>query len=271
MISKNSITNNSYLDEQKKFRNFLKLNSSELAYYVYALIDPVNKQVFYVGKGKGERMFAHVLESFTVDTTNSDISVGKKLERIQAIHNSGNKVEMRILHYGLTNEHAFIVESVLIDVFSNFTSIDTNAIGELTNSINGFDHQRGFCDVSELIRRAKVKEKIKLLPGEKLLAIKINGTEQDDSEILEKVRKYWRIDPNHANNATYIAACRHGVVVGLYKYKNESKWIKQKDGNRYYFEGLSIKEKEILDRFINKSIDFPKRARYPICYVGGWK
>jgi hypothetical protein len=262
------ITKESYSKELIAFRKYLKLNPSELEYYVYALIDPRDHKVFYVGKGKTERMFHHVMESLSIQDTNSEKSLGKKLEKIKDIHNAGEKVDMRILHYGLTNEHAFIVESVLIDVFSNFTSIDNNAIGELTNSINGYDHRRGFCDVEELNRRAAVKEKVDIHPDEKILAIKINGTEQDDKDILERVRKYWRIDPNHANKATYIAACRHGVVVGL--YINVSGWKKDDNENRFYFEGTSVTDKKVLERYINKSIDFPKRAQYPIWYVGKW-
>ena len=32
----------------------------QLNYYVFRLVDPRNGQTFYVGKGKGNRIFAHV-------------------------------------------------------------------------------------------------------------------------------------------------------------------------------------------------------------------
>lgn len=34
--------------------------SAQLNYYVYRLIDPRNGQTFYVGKGRGNRIFQHV-------------------------------------------------------------------------------------------------------------------------------------------------------------------------------------------------------------------
>ena len=39
----------------------------KLNYYVYALIDPRTNKVFYIGKGKGNRIYAHVEASELVD------------------------------------------------------------------------------------------------------------------------------------------------------------------------------------------------------------
>ena len=271
------ITKDSYEGELKKFRKYCRKHPNELGCYVYALADPTKgkEQVFYVGKGQKERMFNHILSSFKHKELSEEQLVGEKLERIQRVHNFGHKVKMYILHYGLTNEHAFIVESVLIDVFSNFKVIDDQAIGDLTNGIYGFNHRRGFCDVDTLCNNANVREKIHVLPEEKILVIKISGTESSDADILERVRKSWRINPERANKATYIAACRNGVIIGL--YTNSSGWLpvqlieSQNDEGRFYFEGASVTDKSVLERYINRIVEIPKGARYPILYVGGWK
>ena len=125
------ITKKDYEADLRKFRDFCRKNPFLIGCYVYVLVDPrgEREQVFYVGKGTNDRMFQHVLESFKKSSISSEKGWGEKLDRIYDIHKAGKKVKMYILHYGLTDEHAFIVESVLIDVFRNFQSIDSNAIG----------------------------------------------------------------------------------------------------------------------------------------------
>ena len=44
----------------KEMTHFSPEVCEKIEYYVYRLIDPRNGQTFYVGKGKGNRVFAHV-------------------------------------------------------------------------------------------------------------------------------------------------------------------------------------------------------------------
>ena len=44
-----------------------------LGYYVYALVDPRDRKIFYIGKGKGNRIFQHA-EAALVENT-SDLKL----------------------------------------------------------------------------------------------------------------------------------------------------------------------------------------------------
>ncbi|HIO04524.1 MAG TPA: GIY-YIG nuclease family protein, partial [Gammaproteobacteria bacterium] len=46
-----------------------------MKYYVYLLLDPITDEIFYVGKGKGNRVFSHL----------KDISDNDKVRKIQEI------------------------------------------------------------------------------------------------------------------------------------------------------------------------------------------
>ena len=81
----------------------------QLGYYVYFLQDPRNDEIFYVGKGIGNRVFNH-LEG-AVETNRET----EKLDRIREVVISGNNVKHYILRHGLTEQASFEIEAALID------------------------------------------------------------------------------------------------------------------------------------------------------------
>jgi uncharacterized protein len=79
--------------------------AEKIGYYVYLLIDPHTSEVFYVGKGVGDRCFAHVqVERRTKDGVIGDYP---KLDRIREIEAAGQEVRLDILRHGLDEETAF--------------------------------------------------------------------------------------------------------------------------------------------------------------------
>ena len=83
-----------------------------LAYYVYALVDPRDNRIFYIGKGKGNRVFQHAKDSLNEDYQSL------KLDIIRSILSEGKEVGLYILRHNLNEETAYIVESVLIDMLT---------------------------------------------------------------------------------------------------------------------------------------------------------
>lgn len=76
-------------------------------YYVYALIDPRDDQIFYIGKGTGKRYSSHLKNN------KWDFNSGK-INQIQEIQNCGLEVKIKILFPNLDEDTAYDLEKVLI-------------------------------------------------------------------------------------------------------------------------------------------------------------
>jgi hypothetical protein len=94
-------------------------------YYVYVLIDPRDDQIFYVGKGTGDRPSSHDREAAARLTAEPDKSK-RKTERIRDITATGLTPLIDIVRHGIeTEDEAFQIEAALIDCLRpNITNID---------------------------------------------------------------------------------------------------------------------------------------------------
>lgn len=80
-----------------------------MRFYVYALIDPRNREVFYIGKGTGARVAAH--EAATKSGAEKNLAKAKRIKEIWA---AGCAVERRILGRSNDEQRAFRWENRLI-------------------------------------------------------------------------------------------------------------------------------------------------------------
>ncbi len=106
---------------------FSKGVAEQLGYYVYRLVDPRNGETFYVGKGQGDRIFAHVNDALKQDSETSekydDDSMSLKFEKIREITYEGLEVIHIIHRHGLDNDEiAYEVESAVMDCYPNLTN-----------------------------------------------------------------------------------------------------------------------------------------------------
>jgi hypothetical protein len=94
-------------------------------YYVYELIDPRFNLTFYVGKGRGNRVYFHLSEKSRAKSDNP-----RKFNKIQKIREEGYEPEVKIVEYFENENDAYIYEEFLIQKYGRIR-YDENGI--LTN------------------------------------------------------------------------------------------------------------------------------------------
>ena len=177
-------------------------------YYVYALIDPRTSKVFYIGKGIGDRVFSHEIES-----GKSPQSEKIKLQTIRVIEREGLFVKRVIINWGLTESEAFVAEASLINLL-NFTSEI-----KLSNIVAGHHaHEALTVEAFELRYGAEhlCEDDIR----HNILVIKINRLYRRDmtpKEIYDATRGNWVASLNRAKKMDYIFAVYNQLIVGVYK------------------------------------------------------
>ena len=135
--------------------------------YVYALVDPRDNRIFYVGKGTGNRVYEHAQAAITDDTQSL------KLSTIREILNLGLDVEYYILRHNLTDDEALLVESSIIDLLT-YPAFNKENI--LTNIVSGHHQWNEGIKTDEEINILYDCPKIELIPGERLLLVSLNRT-----------------------------------------------------------------------------------------------
>lgn len=87
----------------------------ELAHYVYRLVDPRNGETFYVGLGKGDRIFAqHAERDVEPGKTGGRMSARRILQEIK----QAGLQPVRVAHrWGMTRDQALHVEKALMTAY----------------------------------------------------------------------------------------------------------------------------------------------------------
>jgi hypothetical protein len=160
----------------------------KLKTYVYRLIDPRNGETFYVGKGQGNRVFAHIHDELSQG--GDDLS--DKLKRIREIRVTGFEVAHVIHRHGMDGATALEVEAALMDAYPGLSNI----AGGTASSDYGAMHAR------EIIRRYSAP------PADfrhKAILISVNRSAAETS-LYEATRYAWKISRRKAMQAEVILA-----------------------------------------------------------------
>jgi len=198
-------------------------------FYVYALIDPRNEKVFYIGKGTGNRVFSHEIES-----GKSRESEKKKIQQIREIENSGYSVKRLIVNWGLSENEAFVAEATMINLLKHMPDI------RLANEVSGHHvHESLTTEEFELQYGAVPLEKEDIKHS--ILVIKINKLYRrgmSEEELYDAVRGFWAasLKSIETRKVKYVFGVYNGLIVGVYK---PDVWY-------YGYEMIDIPQRKIL-------------------------
>lgn len=221
---------------------------SKLKYYVYRLVDPRDGLTFYVGKGKGNRVFAHarwVLENYDGENylEQEEDKSSLKYNTIKDIQDTGLQVIHIIHRYGMDEAQAFEVEQALIDVYS---------LENLSNKISGHDADRGAQNALILNNILSAPEFIDKPENPKYMIIKVNNSwVERRGGRYEATRSAWHVRPNKAKEYPYVLSVTNGIVKDVYEVK-EWKLCESRNG-RAEFDGV-VAPDNIRKIFLNKRI-----------------
>lgn len=235
----------------------------KLKFYVYLLIDPETDEPFYVGKGKENRVFAHI---------NCDLEqefMSDKYNEIHRIINSGKKVKHLIVRHGLTEKVAFEIESSLIDTFKYIPKFSNFVKGNIQGGIKSIE--KGLMTTDEIIRlyNAEILNEIE----KESIIININKTYirgSGENAIYEATKEIWNINKKRVYNIKYVLSEYRGLIVEVFEVIN---WYEKERGFNpnakkfgqtyigYGFEG-KVADDEIRNRYINKSIAENKKRGF---------
>lgn len=234
--------------------------ADKLDCYVYRIVDPRDGITFYIGKGKGTRMYAHekAVKGNDVDPDEEADRSG----RIRQIQAAGLEPIYIVHRHGMNDDTAYEVEAALIDAYPG-----------LTNLQRGHHSDKGVVNAEQLIKDYKLET----MPNpeskkHKVLCIRINSTSEWREDIYERVRWCWKLSPERAEKMHYVFAVERGVCQGVFVAKQ---WREcrvcdhDKDNIRYEFVGGPAPQ-EIQDLYMGKRLPeewLPKPgAANPISY-----
>lgn len=246
----------------------------KIGYYIYCLVDPRNNNIFYIGKGLGNRVFQHAKGALV-----SNINENDKISLINDIHKNGLTPLYYILRHNIQNEQqALEYEALAIDLLSIVKSNQQ----PLTNIQGGiYSSEKGLMTLSEFKRLYDPQELKTDLP---IVLITINknyrklkqqiksgeiNESQLEQEIYERTRGYWKTGLRR-ETAKYAVAVYRGWTLAAYEI---SYWVEapiERQG-RWGFVGKILSKdspiyQELVDKLTYSSNDAYKAPQNPITY-----
>lgn len=232
----------------------------KIGYYVYRLIDPRSGQTFYVGKGRGNRVFEHASGvSGTVDPQDPDDEYSLKMRQILDILKSDFEVQHVVHRHGLSEDEAFEVEAALMDAYDGLT----NVTGGRGSSERGARHAR---QITEMYAAEKIDIQ------HSLVAISVRRSSEYQTW-YQAVRGCWKISRDKASTVDYVLAESDGIVGEVFQAERwvdatpeNCAWLEAEIPGRLAFFG-AVAPPAIRDLYVRTRLPARKKgAANPIRY-----
>lgn len=260
----------------------------QLKYYVYVLVNPDDNKIFYVGKGKHDRIFQHTKEVERIKELDTD-SLSEKQKKIYDIIHKEKQPLMYIIRYNLDEHEAFLIESVLIELlndkrFNLPQHKNDEVVAELlTNIQGGHSLDKGNIDEVESLNLKLGSEELRrdstthqAIVGDEninLLVAKLpswRGIIGDDSQRENRTRGDWklskvRIQRLMDKGSLYLAAAEDGIITAVYKINGESDEEGIGEGRIRFIVEQFDDDNPILKELKGKNVFFNK-SQFPIIY-----
>lgn len=236
---------------------------SWLGCYVYALRDPRTEVIFYVGKGKGDRVYQHARHAKRVDAAETPEQL--KLSRIREILAGGHEVGVEIIRHGMDEAVAYEVEGAVIDARA------VAGVG-LTNAVSGHGLARGWRPLEDIVARYAARP-AEIAPQHRVILIRIRrqykaGMPAD--ALYEATRKWWAAAPAR-RRPEWAFAVHDGIVRAVYTIEG---WERPQEHervgrlkNRWAFFGRRDEPMEDVYLWTDVSRYLPRGAQNPTRYV----
>lgn len=230
----------------------------EIKYYVYALRDPRNWEIFYIGKWVWNRIFQHS-ENALKESNESD-----KLDRIRDIIKSKNNVEHFLVRHGLSEDIAHEIEATLIDLFKNKKSLKL----DITNIVQwSHTYDRWIISTNEANalywgKKINITDPVVLININKLF--KRNMTEEELYMATRESRPLWK----NKEKAKYWLVHYKWIVREVYKINSRYPIKDHNWRTRWGFE-WEIANSSVRSKYIFWLVKeyFKKWAAFPIRYI----
>jgi hypothetical protein len=193
-------------------RNFDSLQKEKLGKYIYALRDPRDSKIFYVGQGINDRVFEHFGEAeYCLNSNRTFNQLSSKVIRILDIWKNNEDVQWLILAHNLPidNNVSDYVESAIVDGLSESQN------GETLNEVSPPKSSRLLADDLDAMAAAFVNP---LTPHSNVFIFPIQNALNNGVSPYNATRTTWAVSNNNQSlRPSFAVGLKHSISKGSFE------------------------------------------------------